>query len=485
MNRWFCRTVLAVIALLSPAIAAAGEITLWEGEDFVGRSMTLRGPAVNLADFGFNDRAMSVLVRSGSWEICTDVGYRGNCRTLTPGEYRRLGPMFRDRVSSTREVGFSGQVVGPNRPGRNQIEFFDGRDFTGRSVSVVDEIRNLEAMRFNDRAESLIVHSGVWEVCEHADFQGICRIYGPGRYPVLERGLHREVTSARLTRTTPVAPLPPVVGPGPGFGPGRIDLFDNPGFVGEAVSVTGDARNLESFGFNDRAASAIVYSGMWDLCEHADYQGACRRFGPGRYTDIADLTGRLSSLRQVRGGPPGLVPVPDTGYRSSITVYEGREFRGESRTLNGAIEDFGAVGFNDRMSSIVVQSGTWELCTDAFFRGQCHVFRPGEYPQLPPGTSNRYSSARPVSGGGGAAPGPRPGLELFQFGGLRGQSVAVWESTPNHDGRAWPFRARSVVITEGFWELCTGGGFSGSCQALGPGRYDQLPGDVVSARRVR
>jgi hypothetical protein len=70
--------------------ASAAEITLFEGPNFQGRSMTLRGEADNLDRTGFNDRTSSIIVRDGVWEVCVDAYFQGGCTRLQPGEYPQL-----------------------------------------------------------------------------------------------------------------------------------------------------------------------------------------------------------------------------------------------------------------------------------------------------------------------------------------------------------------------------------------------------------
>ena len=97
----------AGLALLGMAgIAAAAEMTMYERENFRGRSFTANGTVPNLAYGGFNDRAEAVVIRSGSWQVCTDADFRGRCLTLTPGEYASLRAMgLSVRVSSVRVLG--------------------------------------------------------------------------------------------------------------------------------------------------------------------------------------------------------------------------------------------------------------------------------------------------------------------------------------------------------------------------------------------
>lgn len=86
-----------------PGRALGGELTLYTRDDFVGRSLSVRNGAANLRERDFNDTAQSVRVRAGYWEVCEDVGFRGRCRTLGPGEYASLERMS-NRISSVREV---------------------------------------------------------------------------------------------------------------------------------------------------------------------------------------------------------------------------------------------------------------------------------------------------------------------------------------------------------------------------------------------
>ena len=86
-----------------PGRALGGELTLYTRDDFVGRSLSVRNGAADLRERDFNDTAQSVRVRAGYWEVCEDVGFRGRCRTLGPGEYASLERMS-NRISSVREV---------------------------------------------------------------------------------------------------------------------------------------------------------------------------------------------------------------------------------------------------------------------------------------------------------------------------------------------------------------------------------------------
>lgn len=82
---------------------------------------------------------------------------------------------------------------------------------------------------------------------------------------------------------------------------------------------------------------------------------------------------------------------------AQITFHEDENFQGRSFTSQERVRNFERIGFNDRVSSVVVVGQRWELCDNARFDGNCKVVRPGQYPSLAAmGMNDRVSSARPV-----------------------------------------------------------------------------------------
>jgi uncharacterized protein YcfJ len=83
---------------------------------------------------------------------------------------------------------------------------------------------------------------------------------------------------------------------------------------------------------------------------------------------------------------------------AQITFYEGDDYRGRAFTTRDQVTDFTRSGFNDRASSVIVDSGHWQACEDSAFRGRCVVLRPGSYDSLSRlGVDNRLSSVRRIS----------------------------------------------------------------------------------------
>ena len=204
--------LVGIVVALAATAATAAEITLFEHQNFSGRRMTLRGAVDNLDRTRFNDRASSLMIRSGIWELCSDAYYRGNCRRLGPGQYSGLGPGTNDTISSLRPVrGYGGGPPGPvpnpgpfPPPGAGggrppSIQFFERRGFGGGSITLTHNAPNFENFGFNDRAHAAIVRRGVWRLCTDARMRGNCRDFGPGRYNDLGR-LGGNVSSAAILR---------------------------------------------------------------------------------------------------------------------------------------------------------------------------------------------------------------------------------------------------------------------------------------------
>ena len=95
----------AAFATVVLAAPAGAQIVFYEYEGLRGRTFVAEGAIDNFEHYGFNDRASSVIVQRGRWEVCDDAYYRGYCTVLSPGQYPSLGAMgLNNRVSSLRPV---------------------------------------------------------------------------------------------------------------------------------------------------------------------------------------------------------------------------------------------------------------------------------------------------------------------------------------------------------------------------------------------
>jgi uncharacterized protein YcfJ len=101
---WKLKAALGATTVLL-ATQAAAQITFYEGEGFRGRAFATDKQVWNLERFGFNDRASSVVVDRGRWEVCSDSRFGGRCVVLRRGSYDSLRGIGMDhRISSVRPV---------------------------------------------------------------------------------------------------------------------------------------------------------------------------------------------------------------------------------------------------------------------------------------------------------------------------------------------------------------------------------------------
>lgn len=386
---------LAAFALVGAAQAA--ELTLYEHPNFSGAHITLRGWTPSTSKIGFNDRASSLVIESGRWEVCTDSEFKGSCVILGRGEYATLDQTLNNKISSVREVGTYGDRRGAyNDWGRGTIQLFGRPGFAGRTITLEADAAALARSNFDDRASSVVVTRGTWELCSEPEFRGDCRTFAPGRYADLGYGMAREVSSARLVRPRRDAPVAISPGyPAPGEGPARAVLFRERDLNGPSLAVSGPVNDLARSDFDD-ASSMIIESGTWVVCTDTYFRGDCRTFGPGRYADFdaVNFLRKASSLRPSGGvvppAPPATPPRP-----AGVELFSDADFRGDRVTIDGPIADLTRANFNDRAESVIVHDGTWEICTDAGYAGLCAAFAPGSYPRIG-GLGRQISSLRRI-----------------------------------------------------------------------------------------
>jgi hypothetical protein len=335
MRPYQCAVLLST-AMLAHAGAQAGEVTLFSGADLSGRETVVRGEMNDLVRAGFNDRTVSLVVHSGTWEMCVDSKFRGECRVFEPGTYRNLD-RFTNQISSLREVESArgaerGRGRWREREREQGVTLFDSPDMRGRSVALRGDTNDFVPLGFNDMTQSMVIRGGSWEFCQHSDFRGQCRLFGPGEYRNLDRSFQRQISSARQ-----------VGGADDGRGYGQndgyrrddrrderredgydqrggydprggadqrgnydqrsgsaVELYTGQGFAGMRVPVNDEIRSLTQINLNDQVGSIVIQSGQWEFCQHAEFRGQCTVYGPGRYPRLGLMQNAISSVRRVR-----------------------------------------------------------------------------------------------------------------------------------------------------------------------------------------
>ncbi len=113
----------------------------------------------------------------------------------------------------------------------------------------------------------------------------------------------------------------------------QVTFYDQEGFRGRTFTTDRPIANLERYGFNDAAASAVVSRGRWEVCTDEQYGGECRVLQPGSYDSLRGmgLDSRVSSVRPAGGArqvvdAPSPLPEPNYEYRArpNERLYEAQ-----------------------------------------------------------------------------------------------------------------------------------------------------------------
>ena len=296
-----------------------------------------------------------------------------------------------------------------------EATLFANRDFQGPAMTVRGPSPNLERIGFNDTASSLVVRAGVWEVCSKVYFEGYCAQLQPGEYSSFGTSVNDRIASLReVTQTIGNAP-------GARTSP-RIVLYEHAGFGGRSVTLTGNVSNLDRVQIGDSVDSAVVYDGVWRLCDSG--QHSCVELMPGRYDSLGMLNGRVASADVVdhpsstplaqptppvtqpnpastasakQSATPSAQPTPPVGQPNSspsasatqptyarVVLYELPNFGGHSIVIDRpVISRLTNQWFANGAGSMRIEGGTWFFCSNSDFAGHCQTFGPGDYAHLP------------------------------------------------------------------------------------------------------
>ena len=120
-----------------------------------------------------------------------------------------------------------------------QVTFYEHEGFRGRAVTTNERVWNFERFGFDNRASSVVVERGWWEVCDGPRFEGRCAVLRRGNYPSLrEIGLNNAISSVRPVEPgyqgrrhegpPPVAVVPQYEQPRPVYTPPPAVVYEAP-----------------------------------------------------------------------------------------------------------------------------------------------------------------------------------------------------------------------------------------------------------------
>ena len=287
-------SLLFVFVILGGILAAPAQerhmggvgITIFADRNFRGKSATFQQDVPNLDGLGFNDKVSSLRVGRGErWEVCEHANYQGRCVVVSGEESDLKRNGWNDLISSFRRV--NGGIV-PPRPeppsGNWYIVLFDQPTYRGNPINLNVETSDLGNL--GRRTQSVTIGRGVWQFCEGRNYTGRCVTLDRSVPDLRAYNLNHRIGSVR-----------PVGAGGPTHPPEGTDwyivLFDQPNYRGNPTNY-----NSEMSSINKRSGSVTIGRGVWELCEGRNFTGRCVRLDKS----VSDLRGfglpdRVSSVR--------------------------------------------------------------------------------------------------------------------------------------------------------------------------------------------
>jgi hypothetical protein len=201
-------TLAGTLTLLALSPLASGEmrqiggagLTVFRDSEFRGNSASIREDMPNLRSIGMNDRISSFKVAPGErWEVCEHANYQGRCVEVSGEERNLANTGWNDKISSVRRL-HGGSSHRPDDDG-GYIVLYDEPRYRGRTKNIDGPRSSLKD--FNDRARSITVGRGVWEVCEHKNYGGRCVILDRSTSDLDSVGLSRQISSVRPAAAQP------------------------------------------------------------------------------------------------------------------------------------------------------------------------------------------------------------------------------------------------------------------------------------------
>lgn len=261
-------------------------ITVFADPNFRGKSSTFRQDVRDLEPLRLNDKISSLRVGPGEqWEVCEHSNYRGRCVVVSGNEPDLRRNSWNNLISSMRRVRGGGPPRPPSQ-GNPYIVLFERTNYRGNPTNYSRPVSNL-----NRSAQSVTIGRGVWELCEGRNFTGRCVTLDTSAPDLGSYNLRNRVSSARPIGSG--ASLPP-----PSTSDWYIVIFDRPLYQGNSTNYNRPQTNIFKL-----ARSVTIGRGVWELCQGRDFTGVCVTLN----TSVPDLSShnlrQVSSLRPVTRQP--------------------------------------------------------------------------------------------------------------------------------------------------------------------------------------
>jgi uncharacterized protein YcfJ len=125
----------------------------------------------------------------------------------------------------------------------------------------------------------------------------------------------------------------------------QVTFYSRENFGGQQFSTDRTVQNLDGTGFNDKASSAVVRGGNWQVCEDAGFSGRCVVLQPGEYRSLADMgmQNNISSVRPAEGRYGYNDNGDNRGNRAYVAQGNDYRRRGDERLFEAPVTSVHAV----------------------------------------------------------------------------------------------------------------------------------------------
>lgn len=184
-----------------PSVPQVRRLELFAGTNYTGQRVVLTEEVRDLRSVNFNDRAMSARIAPGdAWELCVNADY-DDCRLIAENTPDLNAIGFSRIASSARPSVGGGRGRGRgNEPSlRPRLTLYERVGFAGRTLVIDGDMESLGD--FADRAESVRVTSGRWQICDRVRFGGRCVVITGDVRDLDTQGMRGRVASVRFLGT--------------------------------------------------------------------------------------------------------------------------------------------------------------------------------------------------------------------------------------------------------------------------------------------
>ena len=164
-----------------------------------------------------------------------------------------------------------------------------------------------------------------------------------------------------------------------------------------------------------------------------------------------------------------------------ITLYEHAAFKGRTLQLTGDASNFVSLGFNDIVSAVQIEGGTWTLYQHVDYKGKSVTLGPGSYD---------YDVIKARIGNDCVSSAKCASIVLYEHAGFKGRELKLSRDAPNFCDLQFNDILSSVRVTSGTWTLYQHVDYQGTALQLSEGAYDiqeirgKMGNDVVSSAKV-